>query len=182
MIIDLFLLRNVLHYDHDTGIFTYKIQRGQSKPGDRAGYVHKGGYRDIGFCGKSFKEHRLAWLYVYGVWPAGDIDHINGEPTDNRISNLRVTNDAKNCLNKNWQSSVNRSGFRGISYHNPKTGRPKWRVRITHGKKRLSVGNFYTLPEAIAARIEAENRYYGEYAPSKGCMKGSEKAVCHGTP
>lgn len=165
-------LKEILDYNQETGVLIYKKQRRGLPVGSRAGYVHKTGYRYIGFDGKSYKEHRLIWFYVYGVWPDGDIDHINGVQDDNRISNLRVVNDSLNCLNKNWVSPDNKSGFRGVSYHKSERGKPKWRVRVTNGKKRISIGNFDSLDDAINARIAAENLYYGDYAPSKCCMSG----------
>ena len=63
-------------------------------------------------------------------------------------------------------------GFRGVSYHHTGRSKPKWRVRISPSQGvRISIGNFDSLDAAIAARIEAENKYYGEYAPSRGCEK-----------
>lgn len=178
MLINHQFLTDVLHYCPGSGIFTYKVRRGQCMPGDRAGYEHVSGYRHVGFCGKSFKEHRLAWFYVHGVWPGGDIDHINGKQDDNRISNLRVVNDGLNCLNKKWNVTKNKSGFRGVSKHQSERGKPKWRVRVTTLLgKRISIGNFDSLDDAIKARIEAENHHYGQYAPSKGCMEMSQPAI-----
>lgn len=172
MLINHQFLTEVLHYCPESGIFTCKVKRGGRMPGDRAGYDHVSGYRYIGFCGKSFKEHRLAWFYVHKAWPDGDIDHINGKQDDNRISNLRVVNDGLNTLNKKWCVTKNKSGFRGVSYHQSGRGKPKWRVRISPSQgERISIGNFDSLDEAIAARIEAENKYYGDYAPSRGCEK-----------
>lgn len=175
MLINHQFLTEVLHYCPASGVFTYKVKRGKSMPGERAGYDHVSGYRHVGFCGKSFKEHRLAWFYVHGRWPDGDLDHINGKPGDNRISNLRVVNDSLNCLNKKWDATKNKAGFRGVSRHKSERGKPKWRVRVTDsGGRRVSIGNFDSLEDAIKARIKAEDRYYSQYAPSNGCMKESE--------
>ncbi|HDL6945010.1 TPA: HNH endonuclease [Yersinia enterocolitica] len=168
-------LTEVLCYSQSTGVFTYKIQRGQSSPGDRAGYLHCSGYRHVGFCGKQYKEHRLAWFYIYGVWPRGDLDHINGISDDNRVCNLREVNDSLNSLNKHWGATQNKAQFRGVSKHQTERGKPKWRVRVTVGGKRIPIGNFHSLDDAIAARVAAENKYYGEYAPSRGCM---ERELC----
>lgn len=167
------LLFECLNYDPKTGFFTYKIRRGSQPAGKRAGSVHCSGYRHVGFDGCEHKEHRLAWFYVYGFLPDGDIDHINGNKADNRIDNLRIVDDKLNMLNKPWKS-LNTSGFRGVSFHQTERGKPKWRVRITSKGKRISIGNFLSLSDAIAARIEAENKFYGEFAPSQGCMKTAE--------
>ncbi|EFB2693617.1 HNH endonuclease [Escherichia coli O157:H7] len=159
-------LKRKLHYDPATGVFTYKISpHGRIKAGSVAGFKHKSGYIYIG----RYKAHRLAWFFYYGAWPEKDIDHINGIKTDNRIANLRETDDAHNCRNKK-RSISSRSGFRGVSYHKSERGKPKWRVRVTDNEGvRICIGMFDSLDEAITARILAENFFYGEYAPSNGC-------------
>ncbi|HAX9820966.1 TPA: Fis family transcriptional regulator [Escherichia coli] len=109
-------------------------------------------------------------FFYYGVWPEKDIDHINGIKHDNRIINLREVDDTHNSMNKKHLTPHTLSGFRGVTYHKTERSKPKWRVRITDNDgKRICIGLFYSLDEAIAARILAENFFYGEYAPSKGC-------------
>lgn len=113
---------------------------------------------------------------MYGEWPDVDVDHINGDRTDNRIANLRLATDALNTFNKSWES-CNKAGFRGVSWYKTERSRGKWRVRIIANGARKSIGNFDNLEEAISARIIAENEFYGEFAPSRGCMAGATVGV-----
>ena len=89
-----------LQYNPETGIITwikkpsYKVQIGNI-----AGNLHSLGYLQMGFKGKYYKAHRLAWFLYYGSWPTNHIDHINGIKTDNRISNLRDVTRSENLLN-----------------------------------------------------------------------------------
>jgi hypothetical protein len=83
--IDAKTVRELLDYCPETGIFTWKVGR------EPAGYKHKyHGYIVLTLFDKRYMTHRLAWLYVHGEWPSGEIDHINLEKTDNRIANLRI--------------------------------------------------------------------------------------------
>ena len=94
-------LREALHYDPDTGIFTWKVATASCvKVGAEAGCVKNDGYRAIGMGGKSYKAHRLAWLYVHGEWPKEQIDHINHIRTDNRMENLRPASGGENAKTK----------------------------------------------------------------------------------
>ena len=82
-------LKSILDYDLDTGIFTWKINKAKrTKIGDIAGWSYNG-YREIEINDKKYKAHRLAWLYVYGEMPNKLIDHIDGNRSNNKISNLR---------------------------------------------------------------------------------------------
>ena len=95
-------LREVLAYDPDTGVFTWKARTSpfsRVNVGDVAGNLRRDGYIEICVDGRKHQSHRLAWLYVYGEWPADQIDHINGIRTDNRIANLREANNAENHHN-----------------------------------------------------------------------------------
>jgi hypothetical protein len=82
-------LRERLHYDAETGVFTRRVGSGHAHAGDMAGSVHSTGYVRIGIDGGKYTAHCLAWLYVHGVWPSDQIDHINRNRSDNRIANLR---------------------------------------------------------------------------------------------
>ena len=92
-------LQYKLHYDQDTGIFTW-INCGCNKfNGKIAGHSNNRGYLNIQFNSKLYLNHQLAWMYVYGYIPKY-IDHINGDKHDNRITNLREVTNQQNCLNR----------------------------------------------------------------------------------
>lgn len=97
------LLKEYLHYDPETGIFTWIKKTGPRmniKVGSEAGRIMVSGYVSIGLFGKGYRAHRLAWLYVYGTFPINTIDHINGIKTDNRIANLRDVTHFQNVRNQ----------------------------------------------------------------------------------
>jgi hypothetical protein len=146
-------LREVLNYDSDTGAFTWKQSKGNqfTKAGMRAGSVHHDGYRVARVDGKGYLEHRLAWLYINGAWPPGDLDHINRDRADSRIANLRESCDLLNGQNKSVASN-NKSGARGV--HWCKTYN-KWRAVIRVNWKLKHIGRFNTVEEARAAYLEA---------------------------
>jgi hypothetical protein len=110
-------LKELLHYDPATGAFTWLkpcSRFSQIKPGDAAGCIHSRGYVHIKVEGRAYKAHRLAWLYVYGRWPNPAIDHINRIKTDNRIANLRETDQLGNMQNKS-KYQRNQAGYLGVS-------------------------------------------------------------------
>lgn len=109
------VLKQYLHYDKDTGIFTRLIRTSCSvKIGDVAGCVDCG-YIRLTLLGKKYHAHRLAWLYMTGKWPKQEIDHINGVRSDNKICNLREATHSENM--KNYaKKSTNTSGYKGVSW------------------------------------------------------------------
>lgn len=153
-------LRELLHYDPETGAFVWKVARTRKGVGDRAEWYQRDGYGRIHFDKRNYATHRLAWLYVHGCWPPGLIDHINGTPGDDRISNLRVADANANAMNRR-KSTRNTSGYKGVSVYR-RSG--KWRTEIAARGVRYTVG-FYDTPEAAAAayRIAAEI-IHGEFA------------------
>jgi len=150
-------LKELLHYDEELGTFTWLIRPCNSmRSGDFAGTYDKNGYLRILYKGKLYMGHWLAWLYIYGKFPDNEIDHINGNPSDNTILNLRDVTRKQNMENKKVYSN-SKSGYPGVTWHIKKN---RWVVRIGHYGKRISVGQFKDLNDAIAARIKAENATY----------------------
>ena len=137
-------LKELLHYDPETGVFTWLVRlSNRGLVGSHAGSL-VAGYIDIGISSKSYRAHRLAWLYVNGEWPEDALDHINGDTADNRIKNLRETNKSENGQNVCEARINNQSGFLGVS---PKRG--KWRATIMVDGKQTHLGSFDT-PELAA--------------------------------
>lgn len=123
---------------------------------------HRHGHLQIGLHCKNYMAHRLAWMIFYGEKPPSDIDHKNGDPSDNRIENLRLCTDSENLRNSKTRTD-NTSGIRGVSWDKKSK---KWYAYINTGGygSMLSLGRFEILAEAIAARKAAEIKYFGEFA------------------
>ena len=144
-------LKAYLHYDPNTGVFTARKACGSRPAGRVLGSTNQHGYLQISVKGRSYTAQRLAWLYVYGKWPDGVVDHINRARNDNRICNLRDVNRTQNSLNTEYTTS--KAKTRGVTY------RPPWRATIQVNGKRKNLGDFYTLEDAVAARKAAEEKY-----------------------
>lgn len=145
-------LMEVLDYDAQTGVFTWKVKVKKMNPGSVAGCVNWHGYEQISIASKSYKAHHLAWLYVYGVWPTGLIDHINGRRNDNRIENLRETDGFGNMQNQGRAHSRSSSGLLGA--HRANGGR--WKASIAVAGKRFHLGMFETPELAHEAYLSAK--------------------------
>jgi hypothetical protein len=152
-------LLQVLNYDPETGDFVWKQQLSTSKGkiGTKAGCVGPGGYWQIGIDEVRFLGHRLAWFYVFGIWPKR-LDHKDGTRTNNRIANLREATVSQNAANKHCQKNI--SGFKGVQ------ARPnnRWRALIEVNGKCLTLGTFGTPQEASAAYFAAAQKFHGEFA------------------
>ena len=152
-------LRELLHYDPATGIFTWKVRTAnQVKAGDVAGSP-SGGYLQIMVLSRLYKAHRLAWLYTSGEWPKDQLDHVNRVRTDNRISNLREATNKQNQQNTGKRRD-NTSGHPGVYWYKRIS---KWQAQITHNQKHIHLGSFTTVEEAIAARKAGELKYWGAH-------------------
>jgi hypothetical protein len=151
-------LHNILDYDPLTGIFRWKNPKPRSglRPLDIAGCYDNYGYQIINISKKIYKAHRLAWLYVYGQFPAKHLDHINCIRDDNRIINLRECNNAENQQNckKNTRNS---SGYKGVDYVKANN---RWRATIYHDKKSYHLGYFDTAQEAYKAYLDGKAKYH----------------------
>ena len=160
-------LRTLMHYDADTGLFTWKVTRGGSRKKPTQCINGSNGYVVIRVDHRLYRAHRLAWLYVHGRWPVGEVDHINGIRHDNRIANLREATRTQN--NGNSKMFVtNTSGFRGVvkDMGGGRIWTGRWRAQISKGDKCVSLGTFATKEEAHAAYLAAAQEHFGEFAPS----------------
>jgi len=128
--------------------------------GRRAGTtVGAKGYRTITIKKRRFYEHRIAWYMMTGEDPTGfEIDHINGDKSDNRFSNLRLATSQTNKANCGLNAS-NSSGFKGVHARGS-----RWIAGITHNRKLIHIGMFKTAEEAARAYDAKAVELFGEYA------------------
>jgi hypothetical protein len=149
-----------------TGVFTWKKdgdRGGPRRAGRVAGHKRKTGYVFISVGGfRPIGAHRLAWVYMYGAALIGEIDHIDGNPSNNAIANLRPATSSQQKQNKRVQSN-NRSGLKGAFYHACHKGK-KWRSQIKVGETLHFLGYFHTPEEAHEAYAAAAREYFGEFA------------------
>jgi len=151
-------------YDPATGVLRWKITPGRRvKCGDIAGRKSGDGYLQVGYGYKTRAVHRIIYEMNHGSIPQGkQIDHKNRIKTDNRIANLRLATGSENQRNSTIQSN-NTSGFVGVSWHKTKG---KWQVNLSVANRWIFCGRFASKSEAIAVRLAAEKRHYGEFAQS----------------
>lgn len=152
-------LKEVLDYNPETGEFSWLVGGKGIKPGSRPGYLDRStGYFKLMIDKRNHYAHRLAWLLVHGVIPAGQIDHINGCRTDNRISNLRIATHAENCRN-HQKRPMNTTGFKGVVRH-----QGRFRAQIKSEGKCFHLGSFDTPEGAHAAYCDAASKLFGKFA------------------
>lgn len=166
MTVTLEVLKEYLHYDSASGIFTWiKAASRRVKVGDVAGSAHSEGYVCIGLKGESHYAHILAWWMYTGVIPSGLIDHRNGIKHDNRIGNLReasYTSNAQNC----GKHSDNECGYKGVAKN-----RKKFSAKIHVNGKKIHLGSFATPEEAARAYDARALQEFGEFAKTNANLK-----------
>lgn len=151
-------LKELLHYDLITGVFTWLISKKGTRNNLVAGSVSKNkdnGYRRIKIDGNFYKTSRLAFLYMEGYFPEHDVDHKNRIRHDDRWENLRHATRQCNARNSNKRSD-NTSGITGVTWH--KTAQ-KWQARIEISGKGFSLGLFQSKHDAAKARWQAEIKH-----------------------
>jgi hypothetical protein len=148
-------LRELMHYNPLTGVFTNSVSRGAAGSGNLSGGPALNGYMVIAVDGKRLYAHRLAWLYMTGEWPKHHIDHINGIRNDNRIANLRDIAHAINVQNRRLPKEGSQTGVLGV-----RRMRDKFQARVVVGGKKHCIGTFDNLEEARNAYILAKRRLH----------------------
>ena len=150
----------LLDYNPEDGTFTWKKnRRGRRQAGDKAGCLHPNGYIRISIDYRLYNAHRLAWLFMFRTWPIGMIDHIDGNPSNNRAVNLRQANCTQNGRNRKISKS-NTSGIKGVSFIKS-TG--KWGAWIKVNGKSKNIGSFPSKEEAAKAYESAAIKFHGEF-------------------
>lgn len=155
------MIMSSLHYCKETGDFTWKMisKYHIEKTGSIAGTINPLGYRKITVCGKTYSAHRLAWMMTFGYWPEV-IDHINGNPTDNRIENLRNTSRLVNAQNHRKRKTKN-SGM-PVGVRMLRNG--MYQARATVNKKCHSLGTYSTKEEAHHAYVRFADKHHNNPA------------------
>jgi hypothetical protein len=148
-----------LHYDPETGVFTWLVDRGVTPTAGRvAGTLSDRGYWVIFVEGRNYRAHRLAWFYMTGEWPVFEIDHRDTKRTNNRWKNLREATRSQNMSNSNRRSD-NKSGVKGVVAHGP-----KWRAQIKARGRYIYLGTYDRKDDAVAAYAAAAQKHHGDFA------------------
>ena len=143
-------IKQLLEFSPDTGLFIWKQKTGSVAGGVIAGTPHKG-YVRIQVDGALYRAHRLAWEWFYGAKPIGEIDHINGDKSDNRIGNLRCVDHSTNMQNQSRAHAVNSCKTLGVSEQGG-----RYRARLRVNGKNASLGMYDTLDAAHQAYVAAK--------------------------
>lgn len=149
-------LKELTVYDPETGEFIVRVKRKKLPVGAKLGSPDQRGYLRCMIDTKMYKLHRLAWLYMYGKFPDGQIDHINHNTADNRIANLRDVTCAQNHQNRARKTN-SASGHLGVTWHKRDK---RWQAYIEIGGVNKHLGHFIELTDAVAARKQAELQYH----------------------
>ena len=152
-------LKELLHYDPETGLFTRLKSLGKSKVGNIAGCLNPEGYIQIKINYVLYRAHRLAFLYMTGKLPYDDVDHINGIRHDNKWSNLRECDNSQNMHNRKKAHKNNKSsGLLGVS--SSSNGNGTFRATIWLNNKHKQLGTFKTKEEAHERYLEAKRELH----------------------
>jgi hypothetical protein len=168
--------RELFDYDPESGELTWKIRAARCVTvGARAGSLKRDGYVQVTFRKKCFQAHRVAWAVVHGVWPGNDIDHINGERSDNRLANLRVVTPEENMQNQRRAHRSNKSsGLLGVHFY-ARTGR--WKATIWSRGQNQFLGYFSSAAEAQSAYLSAKERLHPGFCAKRPQPSPEAKAA-----
>lgn len=150
-------LKRLLNYNSETGIFTWELDRRRIMAGYTAGTLKNSGYIHIVVNYKPYMAHRLAWLYITGIFPINQLDHINGNRNDNRFCNLREATNNQNQYNS-VVSKNNKLRIKGVS----KQGN-KYQARARINYKEHYLGLYKTPEEASNAYLVFTKKHHGEF-------------------
>ncbi len=143
------LVRELFDYDPDTGVLVWRVKRGCRAAGMVAGCLSPNGRWVVSVQRKLQYRYRVGWIHHYGLVPEVEIDHVNGDPGDDRIINLRLATRKQNCENLGIRSD-NTSGARNVVWDKSKG---VWKAQVGHNGKTIHGGYFI---DPVAAERRAE--------------------------
>lgn len=160
-------LRCRYDYDETSGILTKHHcpdlgQWNEARPS--LGYKHHTGYWFLTIDGREYSFHRVVYAYVHGLWPDHEIDHINGDRSDNRFPNLRPASPLENARNAGTRGD-NSSGYKGVVWEGRNGG--GWIARIQINGRRIYIGRFSQIEVAAEAYKAASARLFRDFCPFK---------------
>lgn len=150
-------LKDWISYNPESGLFHWTGNLKWTEAGKQVGCLDSEGYVVIKMKGRMYKAHRLAWLYVTGEWPSGEVDHINYARADNRFCNLRDCTTQQNLQARRFCKSA--TGLRNV-FHSGS----KFRVRVWVNGRNQHFGTFEDIELAELVAQEARRHSFGEFA------------------
>lgn len=154
-------VRELLRYSPSTGDFHWRVTNSARRPsGSLAGDLKPSGYVLIGIDGERYRAHRLAWLYMTGEWPSGQVDHRDRDRANNRWSNLRTATNQQNQANAGV-SRNSTSGVKGVCWNKQ---RQKWQAKLYVGTRQVHGGFYDDIEHAAAAYRRIAQCHFGEFA------------------
>lgn len=148
-------LKELFDYDPETGAFTRLKCKRSDRVGQVAGHINKKGYVVISVDNRLHYAHRLAWVYIHGMWPTDQIDHRDTNKANNRLDNLREANDSTNQQNRRTAKRNTASGLLG-AYQS----RAGWSSRIRVDGKTTYLGTFTSAELAHQAYLAAKRQLH----------------------
>jgi len=147
-------------FDYKDGFLYWKVKHERTKIGDKTKLTqNNNGYYRIGIKKKRYLTHRLIFLYCHGYLPK-EIDHIDGNPTNNNIKNLREVTHQQNLMNQKQQINCS-SKYKGVCWDKQNK---KWLSYIKINKKVKNLGRFILEKDAAIAYNIKAIELFGEYA------------------
>jgi hypothetical protein len=154
-------LKRLIDYNPDTGELKWKETRNHlSTKGTIIKGSRKDGYVSVCVFGYSLLGHRVAYAIYHGAWPSHTIDHIDSNPSNNVITNLRAATMGENSRNVKW-NKANKSGHKGVSWCNTVN---KWHAQISHKKTKYCLGKFSDINHAIFAVRQKRQQLHEEFS------------------
>ncbi len=155
-------VKEVFSYDPLTGIFTWRVPRPGRKAGEVAGFSRANGYLKLQVDRRAYLAHRIAFLYMHGRWPVGQVDHIDGNRANNRIENLREVDQVANMQNRHRAQKNSSTGFLGVR-KDPRRFANPFMAQIMIDGKQKHLGNFPTAEKEHEAYLAAKAQLHAGY-------------------